>query len=109
MRRTVRPGVFETNSSMTHTLIIATKEDVDRWHDGELFWFDGWSSEKRLVTPEERDKIIADPNNFWSEEDFMTYEDFESDRGYYELEHSDGEFVSPSGDQIVWMAAYGHD
>ena len=107
MKRTFRPKVFETNSSMTHTLIIASKEDSDKWEKGELLWQS--YRNKRFVTRKEADKIIADPDSYVDEEDFYTYEDFESDRGYYELEHDSGEFTSPSGDKIVWYLAVGRD
>lgn len=37
MKVTVRQGVFETNSSSTHSLTICTKEDYRRWKDGEVY------------------------------------------------------------------------
>ena len=109
MRVIVRPGVFETNSSMTHTLIIASKEDAKKWENGEMLWCNGWKSEKRLVTLEEKEKMVNDPVSYWDDEDFYTYEDFMSDRGYYQYEHDEGEFTSPSGDDMVWFSAIGHD
>ena len=36
----VRQGVFETNSSPTHTLTICSKDDFDKWKHGEVFWLD---------------------------------------------------------------------
>lgn len=53
----VRQGVFETNSSSTHTLTICSKDDFDKWKHGEVFWLDNdWhklDTNKNFVTPEE--------------------------------------------------------
>lgn len=35
----VRRGIFETNSSSTHSLTICTKEEFEKWKRGEM-WFD---------------------------------------------------------------------
>ena len=35
MRRTIRQGVFETNSSNTHAMVICLKEDFDKWKEGK--------------------------------------------------------------------------
>ena len=32
----VRKNVFETNSSSTHSLVMAVKSDFDRWVNGEV-------------------------------------------------------------------------
>mgnify|MGYP004565480399 FL=1 len=53
----VRQGVFETNSSSTHTLTICSKDDFDKWKHGDVFWLDNdWGklqTNKSFVTPEE--------------------------------------------------------
>jgi len=108
MKRTIRPGVFETNSSMTHTLVIASSEDGRKWENGDLVLFKRWGAPK-LVSEEEKNEIIADPDGYWGEEDFYTHEDFETDRGYYELYYDSGKFTTPSGDEMVWYASYGRD
>ena len=35
----IRSGVFETNSSSTHSLTMCTQEEFDKWKRGEM-WFD---------------------------------------------------------------------
>lgn len=40
----IRAGVFETNSSSTHSLCIMTQSDFDKWvsgHNGEYYFVDG--------------------------------------------------------------------
>ena len=62
----VRQGVFETNSSSTHTLTICSKDDFDKWKHGEVFWLDNdWhrlDKNKNFVTPEEL-KELAEKYN----------------------------------------------
>ena len=52
----IRNGVFETNSSSTHSITMCMKSDYEKWKDGELYYFEG--SKTGFVTKEERDKII---------------------------------------------------
>lgn len=45
-KTTIRRGVFETNSSSTHSLSIASKEDFDAWVNGKkMVFFDLWNFE----------------------------------------------------------------
>ena len=41
MKRQIRRGVFETNSSSTHSLTICLKSDYDKWNNGNVFLFKG--------------------------------------------------------------------
>ena len=41
MKRQIRRGVFETNSSSTHSLTMCLKSDYDRWNRGEVLLFTG--------------------------------------------------------------------
>ena len=38
MKVAIRRGVFETNSSSTHSMTIVAKEDFDKWKKGELLF-----------------------------------------------------------------------
>lgn len=62
----VRQGVFETNSSSTHTLTICSKDDFDKWGRGEVFWLDNdWhklDTNKNFVTPEELEELVEKYN-----------------------------------------------
>lgn len=52
--RTLRTGVFETNSSSTHSITMCTQDEYDRWKDGELYYLE---DSERFVTKEECDMI----------------------------------------------------
>ena len=62
----VRQGVFETNSSSTHTLTICTKEDYEDWKHGDKFWLDNdWGklqTSKSFVTSEELEELTEKYN-----------------------------------------------
>ena len=36
--RQVRRGLFETNSSSTHSLTVCSKDEYQRWKDGKLLF-----------------------------------------------------------------------
>lgn len=48
----IRKGVFETNSSSTHTITMCTKSDYNKFVNGEMYIFDD-----ELITKEERNLI----------------------------------------------------
>ena len=62
----VRQGVFETNSSSTHTLTFCTKEDYEDWKHGDKFWLDNdWGklqTSKSFVTSEELEELTEKYN-----------------------------------------------
>ena len=41
MKRQIRRGTFETNSSSVHSLTMCMKSDYDRWKHDDLFLFKG--------------------------------------------------------------------
>ena len=96
MKKQIRFGVFETNSSSCHTLCICTKEEFEKWQNGELL-FDYY-----------KDKLVEKPQD-WDEDprgELRTYDEWYED-DY--LETYEEEYTSPSGDQIVAFGKYGND
>jgi len=89
----VRHGVFETNSSSTHSLTMCSAEDFKKFEDGELMW-DSYND--ALV------KQSDDADN----EDFQTYEQFFEDDYLESFEES---YTTKSGDEIVAFGKYGRD
>ena len=41
MKQTIRFRTFETNSSSTHSCVICTEDEYNKWQQGELL-YDGW-------------------------------------------------------------------
>ena len=100
MKRQIRLGVYETNSSMCHALSIITEQEYKDWEDGKLM-FDTWDDE--LITKNQSDIDDDDDSRYAKnpEEYFDKYsEHFET----YERE-----FTTPSGDNMIAFGYYGHD
>lgn len=96
MKRQIRCGVFETNSSMTHSLTICTEKEYNDWMKGKTL-FDCWGKKDFIPV----DEVPEDADEY----DYYTYENFGGD--YYEsFEKS---FTTPSGDRMVAFGYYGRD
>ena len=123
MKKQIRRGVFETNSSSTHSLTMMMKSDYKRWEDENLYLFNGsgwsWDFNKpvanTLYTREEAVKFVKNnryydssyevDDEYLKEMDFISFDDEGSDylEGFYE------EFTTPSGETIVAFGEYGYD
>ena len=113
-----RYGVFETNSSSTHSMIICTKAQYDKLAAGELY-IDAYGT--KLYTREEALRILAKEmhvgvDHFDGMDSYDIDDNLEGyaeivrfDKWKDELEHARRFFTSPSGDEMVVHCAYGHD
>lgn len=94
MLRQIRLGVFETNSSSVHTLVIATEKDYEAFKAGEKI-FDRWNKELIDNTPKNHEKYG---------DDLETYGEIGDGFEYFE-EY----FTTPSGDEMAAFGYYGYD
>lgn len=94
MKRQIRTGVFETNSSSTHTLTICTKKEFEDWTNGKLR-LDKWT-----------DKFIPNKAGNISIYNTESYEEWCND-GY--LETFMNSYTTEHGDEIVVFGKYGYD
>ena len=101
MKRQIRRGVFETNSSSVHSLTMCTSFDYDKWKNGELVW-SRWDDELIPITDEIKRSMDND------EREFLTYEQF-GDYDYMEYETYSESFKTPSGETVYGFGYYGHD
>lgn len=130
MKRQIRRGVFETNSSSTHSLTMMLKTDYERWENEGLLLYTGsgrcWKDKSiapknnNLYTKEEVINFIKS-GKYYQETDFATMSDEEL-REYFkeaDFEYSDDsnddlegfyeEFTTPSGDTVVAFGEYGYE
>lgn len=126
--RQIRRGVFETNSSSTHSLTMCMKEDYDKWAKGEVYLNEGgWSSyseykDKQFVTKKEAIDIITHSRFYTSDADLNTMdkdklEECFRENDIYSIENYDNEylegfksvFTTPNGDVVVAFGQYGYD
>lgn len=137
MKRVIRMNVWETNSSMTHALIILPQEVYNRWSKGDLFYYEWkyWDSfgelpedqrpkNKTVYTREEVLNFLKLKNpdlpEYDEDEDytFDNYlmewggEDFMSYDYFAEDEYcefGETEYTTPGGEEIVAVYKYGRD
>lgn len=135
MLRKIRKGVFETNSSSTHSLCICGKDDYEAWERGDIL-FDSYKGEFKSVRLTEEQKKDAEEKynktkkGFWKEwkelddkskdvfytkyakdedivdEDFETYEEYWNEDC---LETFEEEYTTKNGDKVVAFGKYGYN
>lgn len=133
----IRQGVFETNSSSTHSLTMMMKEDYLRWKDGNYMYTEriGYCfpinpelapTENEVYTPEEvcaflmNDKYFVEDDETFAAIGAPTPETLEqylpceygfdtADDGSERLEDYYDEFTTPSGETIVAFGQYGYE
>lgn len=131
----IRQGVFETNSSSTHSITMCESSSFNKWKDGELYInLDKEGDEQFLLTDVakkwNKDFILNNHDKItWFTKE--NYEDYETDElGYvidyeyarycyisydqwcnmfncYEIYSND--YETKSGDKITAFGYYGHD
>lgn len=123
--RIVRFGVFETNSSSTHSMIIMSKEEKSKWKNGELF---RCRYGDRFIEKKDADKIIQSlkeqyAKNYKVDISEIEIEDVKYEDSFYEdfpltfdeyddwmnLEMDENYYVTKNGEEIVIMCWYGND
>ena len=102
----IRQGVFETNSSSTHSLTMVSKEEYEKFAAGELLM----DYDDKLVTKEVALERVHEYDKEATEDDLFEH-DFRSLDGYYgdEYETFKEEFTTKSGDVIVAFGYYGYN
>lgn len=138
MKKQIRRGVFETNSSSTHSFTMCSKEDYDKWVNGELM-FDKYNETFVEVNTKitEEDKAEAkkyyerNKTKYWKEWNQLSEEEVDEwyekymyeckkiDTYRYEtyddffddeyLETFEDEYTTKSGEVIIAFGKYGYD
>ena len=102
--KTIRIGTFETNSSSTHTLVMLSKAEYDKFVKGELF-YDEWYS--KLVTKAEIEEIAKEKDysiEEYIQDNVKTYEEFGDGKETFEQE-----YTTPNGETVVAFGYFGYD
>ena len=124
MKRQIRRGVFETNSSSVHSLTMCTYKEYKKWENEEVLY---WRDRDKFGTREDIIKELKNaryrwnnelcyPDVNWDDEDevsdvfsdegIQTCEEF-FDNEYYET--FEQRYTTPSGEVVVAFGYYGHD
>ena len=128
MKKQIRRGVFETNSSSTHSITMCMESDYNKWEKGELLLYVGWRSfykkdnrpeRNHLYTIEEAiefEKSRCDSGIDWNnkqevdlalaDSDFYTYERYWNEycEDYEDYEET---MTTPNGEKVVAFGYYG--
>ena len=98
----IRVGVFETNSSSTHSLTIVSEEDYNKWVSGELLL----DTYKDVIVPFPKGYVKVGDEEFEDEDgDLKTYDQWCDS----EKEDFTQHFTTKSGDKIVAFGQFGYD
>lgn len=138
MKRQIRHGVFETNSSSTHSLTMCSEEEYDKWVRGELM-YDRYSDKlvEMKIEITEHDKAEAKKqyerkkDKYWKEWNQLSEDEVNEWYDKYMYEHNDIDtyryktydeffeneylesfeerYVTENGDVIVAFGLYGYD
>lgn len=116
--KSIRIGVFETNSSSTHSLTICSKAEFEAWQNGDvLFSID---SEKFMTMEEIKEEWEKDTENrkqkgcsysetleeYMEKQRIVTADNYD-DEVYQET--FEQHYKTASGDEIVAFGYYGYD
>lgn len=130
MKKQIRRGVYETNSSSCHSLTMCMKSDYDKWKDDDLFLFKGSDYGYIGEAPQynhfyTRDEAISfERNNRYSsinecknddeimnnlhENEWYDYDYFWDEYCEYYDTFEDS-MTTTNGEEVVSFGYYGHD
>lgn len=122
----IRNGVFETNSSSTHSLILCMEDDYKNWLQGNVFLNENWGKEFKdagnFLDKETAIKLLK--NSGYDDVDFnsvsdneliqiftdnsiYTYENYLEENEY--LEWFEHEYTTPGKEKVVAFGVFGYD
>lgn len=115
----VRKGVFETNSSSTHSITMCTSEEYQKFLKGELYISE---CNDKLLSLEQIKEDFEQANKKWKEnhendlyENIEQYMDCECIKSYVDWEEDDylesyiSNYTTPNGEEIIAFGKYGYD
>lgn len=113
MKRQIRVGVFETNSSSTHSLTLCSEEEYKRWANGEVLFYKWGSDDNKFFTNEEAKRELLKYYSSHEIEDidlkdegYCTIDEYFGD---YELESFDEEYITPNGEKVIAFGKFGYN
>lgn len=132
----IRRGVFETNSSSTHSITMCSESEYDKWKNGELYferYNDCFCSKEDIINKakEKQDKYIEKQKNGekiysyqedyinakndeelfkveFDKDSYMTYDEFWD---YYseDYETFEDSYTTEKNEKVIAFGYYGYD
>lgn len=123
MKRQIRRGVFETNSSSTHSITMCSGEEYDKWCSGNLLF---WVDEKKFGTKEDIieelkeltrwDNSLMYPDVNWDDDsvvaDIFDSEEIQTSDEFFDdeyLETFEETYHTSNGEEVVAFGKFGYD
>ena len=110
MKRIIRAGVFETNSSSTHSLTMVDEKVYEEWKQGKLLfhkWQETFVPADSKEKPENEDEDEEDEDDKEDEDDELcTYEKYFDMREYKTFLEK---HITPKGETVIAFGYYGND
>ena len=115
MKRQIRRGVYETNSSSTHSLVMCSEEEYNKWISGDVLYS---KYKEKLVPKEDIIKELKEEYSDvdWNDEDEVSdvFEDegIQSCEEFFDdeyLETFKRTYTTYSGDKVVAFGKYGYE
>lgn len=117
--KSIRRGVFETNSSSTHSITICSKEEYEKWEKGEVLLNEGFRAKEKFITKEDAINKLKNDGyheclDFENEEevnDALRDEDIKTCDEYFSCDYETFEetFTTKNGDEMVVFGYYGYN
>lgn len=123
MKRQIRRGVFETNSSSVHSITMCSQDEYSKWERGEvLFWKDQdkFRTKEDIISELKTKKWYSGelmyPDTDWNDEDsvynIFSDEEIQTEKQFWDnndYETFSDTYVAKSGEVIKAFGYYGHD
>lgn len=115
MKRQIRRGVYETNSSSTHSLVMCSGEEYDKWCSGEVLF---WEREHKFESKEDIIKKLKEKYHDidWDDEDEVRdiFEDYgiRTSDEYFDdeyLETFEETYTTPNNEKVIAFGKYGYE
>ncbi len=132
MKKQIRRGVFETNSSSVHSITMCLASDYDKWIAGELLLFtgSGWCypednkpkrdhfyTKEEAIAFEKTSKYAPAEDFDWNDDEAVMemlhdnewYDSDGWDRNYEEYEMFEESYTTASGEKVIAFGYYGEN
>ena len=131
MKKVIRRCVFETNSSMSHSLVIMTADENKRWENEKLYYYTyGWYNcfgelpedqqpiKNTLYTEEEALNFVKLLGYEYEEDEYDTVDEFLRESDFYSYddwheseweEYNSYTYTTKSGENLIIETKCGRD
>jgi len=119
MNKVIRIGVFETNSSSTHSITMCSKDEYKKWSNGEILLNNSYKNKSnKFISKEDAINIIKNSYKNVDINDEDNLKELLRDEGIYQspdeylgndLETFYEEYTTVNGEVVVAIGKYGYD